>query len=266
MSSCSRFMLLVFNIIILIFAVSQIYTAKTLDHVPSKNPCLRDSASSMPWMGFLLLIMSVIGIIGTCFKLKALEAIYLWLLLLLVITTIIFCTFISALMPKLTAVDTFWKISGKGYWLAEYRPALRTALVNDKDWHVVKTCFKDIKTCEVMANQSSEHKVIYIEVVHLFSFFPPWTPKINFTFMRKNSQDECKMWVKVRVGQECFECDSCKAGYIANYQDQWDKNFGSMIWRIVVLVSASAVAYYTFFDDHGGGDLDPKHGKLVNHI
>ncbi|KAI3452140.1 hypothetical protein Pfo_008805 [Paulownia fortunei] len=269
MLSCARIVLSILNVIILISALSHILMANYLNQQPSQGPCLRDNASSLLWTGIFILITTIIGILGSCCKVKALESIYLWVLLISTAATIIFSTFISAMMPPQSALATYGKTSTNGFWLKEYKPALQKALVNEKDWYEVKSCYIETRICDVMRNQSSDQKVLLVEIG---CCFPPnrcgLVQNMTSRWVAPDtgllSEDkECKMWL--RVGQDCFDCDSCKAGYLANYQDQWDNNIGTQVGRIFLLIATVALAFYAFRYENDDA-YDPKHGKFVHHI
>ncbi|KAL3629524.1 hypothetical protein CASFOL_026746 [Castilleja foliolosa] len=267
MSSLPKILLTALNAAILIFAVYYIYFAVSLNQTSSTNPCLRHSVTSIQWVGVITLAAALVGIIGTWLKLKALESLYLWVMLITTFAAVVFCLFIWAVMPRLTAEETYYKTAEHGDWLTEYGPALQKVVANDKDLFAVKSCFNETRTCRTMANQTQDQKVPFVDVG---CCIPPnrcgleqtssglWaTPKNGLN----STDDECLMWAK--EGENCFDCDSCKAAYLANFQSQWEKEMTSHIISIIVLIVTSALAYYTFINNHYRGDnRDSKNGEL----
>ncbi|KAL6551653.1 hypothetical protein OROGR_007807 [Orobanche gracilis] len=266
MPSFSRILLIVLDAGILIFGVYYIYFAQNVNEKSSINPCLRQSVSSIQWIGVISLIVAAVGIIGTCFKLKALQSLHLWALLISTFAAVIFCVFVWAVMPKLTAELTYYTTAEHGVWLNEYRPILQKALANDKDLFAVKNCLREIDTCGTMANRTEDRKVIFIDVgccnpPNRCGLEQGSSGRLVAVKNEASVDDECRMWA--RVGQNCYDCDSCKAGYLGNFQSEWEKSTTSRILCIVMLIATSVVAYCTFIADHfNKDDKDPKHGKL----
>ncbi|CAA0828341.1 Unknown protein [Striga hermonthica] len=269
MSDFSRYILVALNVAILIFGVYHIYFARDASDRAAVNPCLRPSAATVQAAGVVGVVVAAVGIVGSCFRLKALQSVYLWAVLMWTAAAAAFCVFIWAMMPWTTAEMTYYKIAERGVWLAEYRPALRKVVANDKDMFAVKTCFKEIDTCRTMANQTETQKDVFIDFgccspPNRCGLLQDHTGRwVVASYGLNSTDDECQMWAK--LGGECFECDSCKAGYLSNYQRQWDNNANTRVKLILVLVATSAFAYYIFIHEPYREDTkDRKHGKFIS--
>ncbi|EYU44280.1 hypothetical protein ABFS82_08G038500 [Erythranthe guttata] len=260
MSSCARVTLTLFNIAILIYAVIQIIMSTTPDQ-PIIALCSYNSASSLQWMGIFFLVVSIIGLMGSCFRIKAVESIYLWVLVIWTGATIVFALFIYASMPGQSPYLTFNAINREGFWLKQYRPVLQTALVNEKDWYRIKTCYKETHICDVLKNVTNPTTSRFVQTGCCFPPYRCLKFNSNTSLSFKNMDDECKTWSKLGVGKECFDCDSCKAAYLANFQEQWDSHIVDEVLRILFLVAASGFAFYVYKEDEI--PIDPKHGKHV---
>ncbi|KAL6572832.1 hypothetical protein OROHE_002308 [Orobanche hederae] len=292
MSSFPRVLMSLLNIGILIFGVYQILFAENLSEASSFNSCLRQRVSSYQWIGVISSVVAIIGIIGTCFQLKALQFIYLLVFLLSTISTIVFCIFVSAMMPGLPPEQVYYRTADHGVWLPEYGTVMQKTIANGTDFNAAKDCFKDIDTCGIMVNQTEDQKDVYIDdhidKLHAVELFhnsrgsqprsligccaPPnrcgleptskghWVTPI---YGLNSTDDECQKWAK--EGRNCYDCDSCKAGYLGSYQKQWERSMSSRTQCIAMLIATSALACYTFMRDHYVGDntKDPKHEKIV---
>ncbi|KAL6526275.1 hypothetical protein OROMI_029915 [Orobanche minor] len=269
MSSFPRVLMSLLNIGILIFGVYQIVFAENLSEASSFNSCLRHRVSSYQWIGVISSVVAIIGIIGTYFQLKALQFIYLLVFLLSTISTIVFCIFVSAMMPGLPPEQVYYRTADHGVWLPEYGTVMQKTIANGTDFNAAKDCFKDIDTCGIMVNQTEDQKDVYIDIG---CCAPPnrcgleptskghWVTPI---YGLNSTDDECQKWAE--EGRNCYDCDSCKAGYLGSYQKQWERRMSSRTQCIAMLIATSALACYTFMRDHYVGDntKDPKHGKLV---
>ncbi|KAL2522954.1 Tetraspanin-8 [Forsythia ovata] len=199
-----------------------------------------------------MLATAVIGLLGLCFQSKAIESIYLWVLLISTILVIIFTAFVFAVLPKDTANGT-WQKSQNGYWLNQFSPSLQKALVNSRDWFIIESCLFDLHIC----NLQLQHQSNYHRYLQLGCCRPPnrcglvqngtyWVvPKSGLA----SQDEECVNWRDAWNG-ECFDCDSCKAGYLAEYQQHWQTEKVLHMATVVFLVIASVFACLAFRDDH----------------
>ncbi|KAL6526261.1 hypothetical protein OROMI_029901 [Orobanche minor] len=260
-----RILLSLLNVGILIFGVYQIVYADNLSESSSLNSCLRQSVSSFQWIGIVCSVVAGVGIIGTFFQLKALQCIYLLAVLVWTVSSILYCVFVSSMMPRVPAEWVFYNTAEHGVWLPEYGTLMQKIIANERDFSAAKECLQKIDTCQTMINQTEDQKVVYI-------FWgccnPPNRCGLQQASMGRwvepphglnSTDDECLYWAS--HNKNCFETESCKAGYLGNYQHDWETSMNSRIQGIIVLVVTSALSYYTFIYDKD----DPiKHGKLLS--
>ncbi|KAL6553093.1 hypothetical protein OROGR_006935 [Orobanche gracilis] len=161
MSSFPRALMSLLNVGILIFGVYHIVFAENLSETSSFNSCLRQGVSSFQLIGVISSVVALIGITGTCFQLKALQFIYIFVFLLSTISTIVFCIFVSAMMPGLPPEQVYYRTADHGVWLPEYGTVMQKTIANRKDFSAVKNCFKDIDTCGIMVNQAEDQNDVY---------------------------------------------------------------------------------------------------------
>lgn len=155
------------NIIIFINGISQILFAAYFNDLPDEIKCSQD-ASSILWIGVFILITSIVGIMAPCCKLKAIESIYKWVIMIVTIVTVVFTIFIFVALPNKPAVKTYQDTSQHGFWLNEFSTALQKAVVNEKDWKGVETCYAQKKLCDTLRDEIDYQTVDFIEVRPLF--------------------------------------------------------------------------------------------------
>ncbi|CAI9752785.1 unnamed protein product [Fraxinus pennsylvanica] len=251
MFTCSRIVLAFLNILILLSAFLQLLHANSLHNGPDQTACFKENAGSVIWLGIFMLATAVIGLLGLCFQSKAIESIYLWVLLISTILVTFFTAFVFSVLPKDTANGT-WQKAQNGYWLNQFSPSLQKALVNNKDWFVIETCLLDLHICnQQLQNQFDDHRYLQLGCCR-----PPnrcglvqnetyWVaPKSGLA----SQDEECVKWRDAGNG-ECYECDSCKAGYLAEYQEHWQNEKVVQMAAVFFLVIASALACLTFRQD-----------------
>lgn len=167
MFACSRIVLAFLNILILLCAFLQLLHANSLHNDSNRTACFKENAESVIWLGVFMLATAVMGLLGLCFQSKAIESIYLWVLLISTILVTFFTAFVFSELPK-DCADGTWQKAQNGYWLNQFSPSLQKALVNNKDWLVIKTCLVDLHICnQQLQNQIDDHR--YLRVLS-FSF------------------------------------------------------------------------------------------------
>ncbi|KAL3624465.1 hypothetical protein CASFOL_031133 [Castilleja foliolosa] len=164
MSHFPRLVLIVINVIALIIGAYFIGFAHDISESSSLNECLRVSPSFIRWTVGLGSTIVVIGIIGSCLHLKALECFYLFTLAITTFVFIVLCLFVWAMLPRLAAEKVYFKTAPDGVWLREYGVVAQKVLANRMDWSATKACFRKIDTCRIMNNQTEDQKVVYIDV------------------------------------------------------------------------------------------------------
>ncbi|KZV45601.1 hypothetical protein F511_02261 [Dorcoceras hygrometricum] len=134
------------------------------------------------------------------------------------------------------SAERIWEMSKDGYWLNEYQPGLQKALINGKDWFMIQKCYVDFGVCNVWRNESRipnhQPTIGGRNYVELGCCYPPARCKL----VQKNgtswdnpmseidpSDKECTYWTKSDNVDHCYDCDSCKAGYLTKYQESWQQ-------------------------------------------
>lgn len=92
-------------------------------------------------------------------------------------------------------------------------------------------------------------------------------PKKPGIVSEKEEDRECKRWEEEsRKGKYCYDCDSCKAGYLSKFQRDWKTDKGIYIGVIAILIFATFLSCYSSnFDpeerDHGS--ISKAHQRIV---
>ncbi|KAK3040895.1 hypothetical protein RJ639_027890 [Escallonia herrerae] len=205
--------------------------------------------------GSSLLVVSLMGLVGSCCRVNWLLTIYLVVMFLLILAMIGFTIFTFIVTNK----GVGRVISGKGfreYRLGDYSGWLQKHAVNGENWEKIRSCLVDVHVCAGLARyQKSEdfykrrlsslqcpnlHQVSLSSVqcarsVNALSLSGCCKPPsycgfqyVNATFWTApksgpaEPDSDCTTWSN-NQRQLCYDCKSCKAGVLDYIKSQWRK-------------------------------------------
>ncbi|XP_077217400.1 tetraspanin-8-like [Tasmannia lanceolata] len=199
--------------------------------------------------GVFLFLVSLCGLIGSCCRAAFLLWIYLFVMFILIIG--LFCFTIFAFIVTHKGVGEV--VSGRGYKeyrLGDYSHWLQKRFTNADNWEKINSCLHDAKVCESLGHgvyqKAEEFYKRNLSPIQSGCCKPP--TYCSFTYMNAtywtapnsglaNSTGDCIKWSN-NQDELCFDCMSCKAGFIANLKIQWRKiaivNVASLILLIFV--------------------------------
>ncbi|XP_055961867.1 tetraspanin-8-like [Mercurialis annua] len=212
-------------------------------------PCANFLTMPVFLLGVALLIVSVVGLIAVLCRVLILHRVYLFVMLLIItalFTFILFSFIITIKGPKME------NSSGREYRLNDFSDWLQKHFVGVRDWLGIHCCLVDEDVCDSFGNKLSVLPAAAVwEVITPIESGccrpPPqcgyklknvsyWeVPKSGLT----SRDDDCITW-KNDEDTLCFNCDSCKAGFLLQLrQDLMILNFLNtffLIYLIIVLL------------------------------
>ncbi|KAL2935440.1 Tetraspanin-8 [Bienertia sinuspersici] len=195
-------------------------------------------------IGLILLIISLLGLIGSCCHISSLLWIYLVALVVIIIGWLVFSVFVFFVTNK-GAGNAVSGVGFKEYKLGDYNHWLQKHVVDGKNWVKIRSCLVDTKVC------GSFHDVVYtnngldllkdkLTPIQSGCCKPPtscgFTPK-NGTYWDvpktgpASSESDCMTWTN-DPNKLCYDCKSCKAGVLANLRKEW-RHF--LIFNVIIL-------------------------------
>ncbi|XP_024521507.1 tetraspanin-8-like [Selaginella moellendorffii] len=225
----------------------------------ANSHCVQSLQWSVLAIGILLLLLSIAGFIGGCFKVPWLLWIYLFLLsilILLLLADTIFTMVVSSGTRHGRALP------GKGfreYSLGDYSPWLRKRVGGAKQWRKIEGCLKDLDVCRDLAMayptiQSFDAARLSpvesgcckppLECDLVFRNATSWDPPSRGR--SSGSNPDCARWSNDPT-RLCFDCDSCKAGVVEqDIRGDWKTAAIVNIVVVAVLVLVYVVACRAF--------------------
>lgn len=199
-------------------------------------------------IGVFLMLVSIAGLIGACCRVSWLLWVYLLAMFLLIV--LLFCFTVFAFVVTNKGVGEVVSNRGyKDYRLGDYSHWLQKRVENTDNWKKIRSCILDAKVCNSLANDSGNKVADDFYQQNLspiqsgcckpptscgFTYVTPiqWKGTANAT-----SDADCKTWNN-DTSELCYDCNSCKAGVLANLKHDWRKvavvNIVMLIFLVIV--------------------------------
>ncbi|CAH8357306.1 unnamed protein product [Eruca vesicaria subsp. sativa] len=182
--------------------------------------------------GIILFVVSLLGVIGSCFEENVAMISYLIILIAGIVVLMIFSIFLFFMTNK----GAGHVVSGRGY--REYRTVdfsiWLNSFVGGNRWVGIRSCLAEANVCDDLSDGrvSQIADAFYrknLSPIQSGCCKPP--SDCNFQFRNatfwipqaKNATTEngdCGAWSNVQT-ELCFNCNACKAGVLANIREKW---------------------------------------------
>ncbi|XP_077222309.1 tetraspanin-8-like [Tasmannia lanceolata] len=200
-------------------------------------------------LGVFLMIVSLAGLIGACCRVSWLLWVYLLVMFLLIV--LLFCfTIFAFVVTNKGAGEVVSDRGYKEYRLGDYSNWLQKRVNNNKNWRRIESCLRDGKVCQSLEDSNLPQADFYnknLSPIQSGCCKPPtscgfiyvnatvWqnTAAGNTTF----ADTDCNTWSNDQ-STLCYNCQSCKAGVLANLKKDWKKvaivNIVFLIFLVIV--------------------------------
>ncbi|EOA37330.1 hypothetical protein CARUB_v10011030mg [Capsella rubella] len=198
--------------------------------------------------GCILFVVSLIGVIGSCFKENFAMVSYLIILFMGIAALMVFSIFLFFVTNK----GAGHVVSGRGY--REYRTVdfstWLNGFVGGKRWVGIRSCLAQASVCDDLSDgrvsqiaDAFYHK--NLSPIQSGCCKPPsdcnfefrnatmWMPpKKNET---ANENGDCDAWSNVQT-ELCYNCNACKAGVLANIREKWRNLLVFNVCLLILLI------------------------------
>ncbi|GLU20290.1 hypothetical protein SLE2022_364980 [Rubroshorea leprosula] len=194
--------------------------------------------------GGFVFLFSVLGLIGVWGKNNLVMFIYLTAMFVLLMGIIGFTVFVFLVTDK--AVGEVVSERGyKQYKTSDYGHWLERHFVDGKKWDRVRACLVETHVCKNLASKKeSDFIKKTLTPIQLGCCKPP--RECGFQFKNATFWDvpasgpasnitDCRTWSNNK-DMLCYNCNSCKSGFLANIEQQWRHLLFFNICLTVVLV------------------------------
>ncbi|CAJ2647233.1 protein TORNADO 2-like [Trifolium pratense] len=241
------------NLLAVIISIPIIGAGIWLTNEPA-DTCIKFLQWPVIILGVLLLIVSLAGLIGSFWRISCLLIFYLVAMLVLIILLVCLVVFVymvtvrghGMIEPNRAYLE---------YRLDDFSGFLKRRVRSSFKWDAIRSCLSETNMCAEL-NQNFRMAQDFFNA-HLtpmqsgcckpptqcaYTFVNPtyWISPIN------NAADmDCLQWSNDQT-QLCYNCDSCKAGLLANLRKEWKRANVILIITVIVLIIVYLIGCFAF--------------------
>lgn len=187
----------------------------------SGTTCQHTLQTPLLIIGFVILIVSLVGFIGACFHIVS----ALWLYLVVMLCLIVALMAFTAFGFVITAPGGGVEVPGhkyEEYKLDAYSPWLRDRVKDPRYWTKIKSCIFSSGTCKKIASWTpTDYSTRDLSPIQSGCCKPPTSCVYNVQTVVPQDPD-CYKWNN-GPAMLCYDCDSCKAGALEDARRTWHK-------------------------------------------
>ncbi|KAH9606350.1 hypothetical protein KSS87_023340 [Heliosperma pusillum] len=205
-------------------------------------------------LGFLILIISLMGFIGAYWYKEGILSLYLCCMAILITLGLILLIFAFVV----TRPDGSYWVPGRGYkeyQLQGYSIWLREHVASDDYWPKIRDCLVDTNFCAKLNYQfmsSPQYFFAHMSPLQSGCCKPPTTcgyqyvgPTMWINPTNPIIDPDCAIW-STDPSMLCYNCNSCRAGLLGNLRNEWRKANIILIVALVLLIVVYVVACSAF--------------------
>ncbi|KAL3518334.1 hypothetical protein ACH5RR_020923 [Cinchona calisaya] len=228
----------------------------------NNTDCLKFLQWPLIIIGIAIMVVSLAGIAGACYRNTFLMYLYLWAMFVIVATLIGFVIFAYAVTDRGSGRPVLNR-AYQEYYLQDFSGWLEERVTSQSYWSKISSCIRDSHACAKM-RRSFNGFPESAEVFYLRKLSPIESgcckPPTDCGYVYQNetfwtdgaglvgSDPDCARWSN---DQEllCYSCDSCKASVLGSLKKSWRKVSVINIVILIILLIVYVVACAAFRHD-----------------
>nr|ACG34584.1 senescence-associated protein [Zea mays] len=231
----------------------------------NSTDCIRFLQWPIIIVGLVLMVISLMGFAGACYRQTWLLRLYLFAMFFVVLALLFFIVFAFAVTDRGDG-QVVMNRRFPEYQLSDYGGWLRDRVADPQYWTTISACLRDGHACAGMRRLARDPNTGMLVPETPTMFYgrnlspiqsgcckPPTScafSYMNETYWTQNpsvptvtNDPDCKRWSNDQQTL-CFQCDSCKAGVLAGIKNSWRKvavlNIVVLIILVIVYVAGCA--------------------------
>ncbi|KAG6476947.1 tetraspanin-3-like [Zingiber officinale] len=232
----------------------------------NNTDCLRFLQWPIIIIGVAIMVVSLVGFAGACYRLAWLLRVYLFVMLFVILGLLCFIVFAYAVTDRghgQVVMDRAYL----EYQLSDYSGWLKDRVSDPGYWARIRVCIRDSRVCPKLARyvrnsitglpQPEPAEMFYrrqLSPIESGCCKPPTS--CGFTYVNETNwvgqptssanDFDCNRWNNPNQQWLCYQCDSCKAGVLASIRHSWRKASVINIVVLVILVIVYVIACAAF--------------------
>ncbi|XP_047318598.1 tetraspanin-3-like [Impatiens glandulifera] len=228
-----------------------------LSNRANTSDCLKFLQWPIIIIGVSIMVVSLAGFAGACYRNTLLMYLYLWSMFLIIVALLGFIIFAYAVTDKGSGRAVLNR-SYLEYHLEDYSGWLSDRVVDPGYWVSIRSCIRGSRICARMGRQiygvPESPDLFYqrnLNPIQSGCCKPP--TDCGFTYVNETvwspggglvgTDGDCNIWSNEQR-QLCYNCNSCKAGILASLKTSWRKasiiNIVALIILVILYVFACA--------------------------
>ncbi|XP_078159616.1 tetraspanin-6-like [Carex rostrata] len=224
------------NLLTLLSSIPLIGAGLWMTH-SSSSLCTTSLQTPVTVIGFIILLVSLAGFVGSCFHIAFALWLYLFFMFLLILALLILAIFGLAV----TTGGGGHEVPGREYReyrLGDYSGWLRHKIEQKEYWNMALGCIVGSKACaDVQFWSPVDFLQRDLTPVQSGCCKPPTSCAYNIVGTMVVFDEDCYRWSN-DSGLLCYRCNSCKAGVLEQVRRDWHN---ISVLNIVVVVFLMAV-------------------------
>lgn len=225
----------------------------------NSTECLRFLQWPLIIIGVAIMVVSLAGFAGACYRNTFLMWLYLFVMFFVIVALIVFIVFAYAVTDKGSG-RTVPSSAYLDYYLQDYSGWLKDRVSEESYWGKISSCIRDSKVCKKMGRTVGGVPETF-EMFNLRKLSPIESgcckPPTDCRFVYQNEtlwtgvegmilvNPDCTKWNNDQA-ELCYDCDSCKAGVLASLKKSWRKVSVINIVVLIILVIAYVIGIAAF--------------------
>ncbi|KAJ9187336.1 hypothetical protein P3X46_002802 [Hevea brasiliensis] len=220
------------NFITLIFGLIAVCTGIYLFAHGGTTHCQKLIQTPITIMGLFVMVVSFLGLMGSCYRDNSVLITYLVVIFFLIVGIIAFTIFVFFVTHE-GAGNAVSGLGFKEYRLQDFSKFFQKHTFDYKNWDRFKSCLVDAHFCQslILSADHNESDFYKMKLSPLQSGCckPPTSCKLEYKeptvwMMPKSgpavNDTDCSTW---NNGQDllCYDCNSCKGGFLANLREEY---------------------------------------------
>lgn len=217
-------------------------------------------------MGAFIMVLSLSGFIGACYRVSWLLWFYLFLMLIVIFLLLFFTIFIFIVTSQGGGRAAPGRLEYNEYRLGDYSVWLQDRVKNAHNWRKIKNCIiSHSKVCAKLTVAGNPS----LSPIQSGCCKPPLScgyAYVNATYWIWNGNSgissidpDCTAWSNDQT-RLCYYCNSCKAGVLENLKREWHKVSTVNIVMVIFLIVVYTIGCSAFRNNRRT-DTDYSHGR-----